>query len=166
MSEQLAAEIEEAFGEVGLGDGLSLSQAQALDHMEAPEIVQRARNKDHDVRWQEIPDDRVEEYHYALTYLDPQGLRFYLPRFMVFALDHPGIDSPAVDAAVYACDLGDELQDEVLAQFNSMSRRQMTVIAQFLAFIAESKDQDYDTLVAAMALEAFWYRFLEPSTAR
>ncbi len=71
MSERLAKEIEEVFRNVRLGDGISLQQAQALDHL----------------------------------------------------------------------------------------------IAQFLTFIAESNDGDYDTLVAAMALETFWYQFLEPPAA-
>ena len=154
-------EIRDAFGDVALGSGISLHQAQALDHLEPPEAVRRARKRDAEDRWDEIPDAKVDEFHYALTYLDPAGLRFYLPRFMIYTLEHPGLDSPAVDAAVYACDFGDDLQDEVLAQFNAMSRRQMRVIANFLTFIAESKDEDYDTLVAAMALDAFWYQFLE-----
>lgn len=157
----MANQIQEAFGDVRLGEGLSLHQAQALDHMELPEAVRRARRLDTEQRWQDVPDAKVEQFHYALTYLDPEGLRFYLPRFMIFSLQHPGLDSPAVDAAVYACDFGDD-QEEVLAQFNVMSRRQMRVTSNFLAFIAESKDEDYDTLVAAVVLESFWYQFLEP----
>jgi len=166
VSEQLAAEIEDVFGDVRLGNGLSLSQARALDQMEPPEAVKLARGTDTEERWQDIADDKIEEFHYALTYLDPEGLRYHLPRFMLFSLQHPGLDSPAVDAAVYACDFGDDLQDEVMAQFNSMSRRQMRAIAHFLVFVAESRDEDYDTLVAAMAVESFWYQFLEPPSGQ
>lgn len=167
MSE-LAERIEAAFGNVVLGTGTSLHQAQALDRMDLPAVVEQARRRDTEHRWQEIADEKVEDFHYALTYLNPEGLRFYLPRYMIFSLEHPGLDSPAVDAAVYACDFGDDtenIQQEVLAQFNAMSRRQMTVIAEFLAFVAQSEDANYDTLVAAIAVDNFWWQFLEPEGA-
>lgn len=164
MSEQLLAEIEQAFGGVELGGGLSMHQAGAMDLLLEPEEVLQARVLDPEARWQDIPDDRLDEFHFALTYMDPEGLRFHLPRFMVFALENPGLDSPAVDAAVYACDFGEEMKQEVLAQFNAMSRKQMRTIAQFLAHIAEGKDEDYDVMIAAMALESFWYQFLQSST--
>lgn len=165
MSAELLEQIEAAFGKVRLGSGISLHQARALDRLDLPQVVQQARRRDTEERWQEIPDSKVEDFHYALTYLDPEGLRFHLPRYMVFSLEHPGLDSPAVDAAVYACDFGEDVAQDVLAQFNAMSRRQMRVIADFLLFIAESRDADYDTLVAAVALESFWYQFLGPRAA-
>lgn len=163
MNPDLREQIEAAFGAVTLGNGLSLHQAQVIDGGGSPEEVRQARRKGHVERWQEIPDSGVEEFHYALTYMDPDGLRFHMPRFILYALEHPGCDDPAVDSAVYSCDLGEELHDEVLSQFNSMDRKQMTVIARFLDFIAHSRDEDYDTLVAAEALAAFWYQFLDPA---
>lgn len=165
MSEELIAEIEEAFGGVELGDGLSMHQAGAMDLLLEPEEVLQARRLDPETRWQDIPDGRVDEFHYALTYMDPAGLRFHVPRFMVFALENPGLDSPAVDAVVYACDFGEEMKQEVLAQFNAMSRKQMRTIAHFLVHIAEANDEDYDVMIAAMALESFWYQFLEDGAA-
>jgi hypothetical protein len=161
MSEELLRAIHEVFGKVQLGAGLSLHQAGAMDLMLTPEEVQQSRRLDSETRWQDIPDAKVEEFHYALTFMDPEGMRFHLPRFLVYSLEHPGLDSPAVDAAVYACDFGDDVDDQVLGQFNAMSRRQMRTIADFLVFVAESKDEDYDVLVAAMAVESFWYQFLE-----
>jgi hypothetical protein len=161
MSAELIAEIESAFGKAELGIGLSLHQAKAMDLLQSPEEVLEARPLDPETRWQDIPDEKVEEFHYALTFLDPASLRFHLPRFMVFALENPGLDSPAVDAAVYACDFGEEMEQDVLAQFNAMSREQMKTVAHFLVHIAESKDEDYDTMVAAIALDTFWFQFLD-----
>ena len=161
MAGEITEAIEAVFGDAALGNGLSLHQARALDHLELPEAVRQARRLDTEKRWQDIPDEKVEEFHFALTYLDPEGLRFHLPRYMVYALEHPGLDNPAVDAAVYACDFGDEIEEEVLAQFNAMSRSQMEVIARFLVHVAEAGEEAYDSLVAAMAIESFWYRFLE-----
>jgi hypothetical protein len=165
MSQELIEQIHTVFGSAELGNGLSLHQARAMDRLQPPEDVLEARPLDTEERWQEIPDGKVEEFHYALTFMDPVGLRFHLPRYMVFALEHPGLDSPAVDAAVYACDFGDEMEQDVLAQFNAMSRRQMKTVARFLVHIAESRDEDYDTMVAAIALESFWYQFLEEAPA-
>lgn len=162
VSPDLKEQIEAAFGSVVRAGGLSLHQAAVIDQGGTPEEVERARRPDHSERWQDLPDAAVEEFHYALSYMDPEGLRFYMPRFIRYALDHPGLDDPAVDSAVYACDFGDELRDEVMVQFNAMDRTQMTAIARFLDFIAHSRDEDYDTLVAAEALAAFWYQFLEP----
>ncbi|CAN5820391.1 hypothetical protein BH23ACT12_BH23ACT12_02140 [soil metagenome] len=166
MSDDLIEQINAVFGRVELGDGLSLHQARAMDRLQPPEDVLEARPLDREDRWQEISDGKVEEFHYALTFMDPEGLRFHLPRFMVFALEHPGLDSPAIDAAVYACDFGDEMDQDVVAQFNAMSRTQMKTIAGFLAHITESSDKDYDTMVAAIALESFWYQFLEEPGAQ
>jgi hypothetical protein len=165
MSAELIAEIEASFAKVELGNGLSLHQARAMDLLQSPEEVLEARPLDIETRWQDIPDSKVDEFHYALTFMDPDSLRFHLPRFMVFALENPGLDTPAVDAAVYACDFGEEMEQDVLAQFNSMSRDQMKTIAHFLVHIAEAKDEDYDTMVAAIALDSFWFQFLDEVAA-
>lgn len=161
MKEDLAGRIAEAFGGVELGNGLSLHQAWAMDLLRPPEEVLEARALDTEKNWQDIPDDAVEQFHYALTFMDPEGLRFHLPRYMIYGLEHPGLDAPAVDAAVYACDFGEDPDQEVVKQFNAMSRTQMECIAQFLVFVAGASDEHFDTMVAAIALEAFWYQFLE-----
>lgn len=161
----VSEDLEAAFGSVRLGDGTSLHQAEAIDRLESPAQVTAARALDAEDRWQDIANAKVERFPFALSLMNPEGLRFYLPRFVRYALDHPGGESPAVDAAIYACDLGENSPQEALAQFDLMSRDQMKVLARFLVLVTQLGDESYDALVATESLAGFWYQFLAPGDA-
>jgi len=42
--------------------------------------------EDHEQHWQELSDADIEEFCSILPWLDDEGLRFYLPAFMSYAL--------------------------------------------------------------------------------
>ncbi len=37
--------------------------------------------------WREVPRDTLADHHYDLTFFSPEGRRFYLPAYMIAALD-------------------------------------------------------------------------------
>ena len=104
--QRVVAQVEAAFDRVELGSGTSLHQARALDNYESDEGVAQARGADTESRWQEIPDEKVEALWDTLPFLDAEGYRFYIPRFMIYALHHRGTpsetDSPASHSAIHA----------------------------------------------------------------
>ncbi len=86
---RLIHEIEAAFEGVALGNGVSLHQARAMDDDWVNQSdVADLRSQDPEERWQDISDEKLDLLADTLPFMDPEGFRFYLPRFMVFALKH------------------------------------------------------------------------------
>ena len=131
----LITRIEAAFDGVELGEGLSLHQGRALDDYEPPEVVADARADDTEERWQDISDEKVERLWDALGFLDAEGVRFYLPRYMVYAQRHYGrSSSPASDSALYHSDLRDSTGRHAL-----LSPAQRQVVQAFAEFFDDNR---------------------------
>jgi hypothetical protein len=81
-------EITEAFGGVRLKNGITLHQARAIDDWKSTEIQRAVRANDTEARWQEITDEKLRDFHDVLSFLDYEGVRFYLPAFMCWVLRH------------------------------------------------------------------------------
>ena len=62
-------------------DGTTIRQAEALD-----DYRRIGREGDFLRRWQEIPDEELMACPCALSYLDDQGMHYYLPALMTLAL--------------------------------------------------------------------------------
>ena len=81
-----------AFQNVVRGNGISLHEADVIDrtgydNKNAKNRV-AARRLDTDRRWQDVPDKDIENYYNILSFLDAEGLRYYAPAYMVWALKH------------------------------------------------------------------------------
>lgn len=127
----LIARVLDAFGDVRLHGGWSLHQARALDDYLGEDEVRAARALDEEVRWQDIPDEKIHRLHDTLAFMDPEGFRFHLPRFMQFALEHleerdSFSDSNACASAIYWADLRDSSD-----RFSLFSGEQRTVVQAF-----------------------------------
>ena len=136
--QRLVSQIEAAFDGVALGRGTSLHQARAIDDYEPEGVVAEARNADTESRWQGISDEKVEALWDALSFLDAEGFRFYIPRFMVYALHHHRASSPsaspASDSAIYAA----ESHDSYTAQ-SLLSPPQREALRAFAAFFRDDR---------------------------
>ncbi len=64
-------------------DHTTLHQAEAADNYEGCD-----RSRDFLGRWQEFPDDQLLANQWALPHLDEQGIHYYVPAVMSFALRH------------------------------------------------------------------------------
>lgn len=85
---ELEATIRDAFDGVHLGRGISLRQAEVIDDYgrgvtDAEFEALPAREVTHD--WAAVPPEELESENIA--HLDAEGLRYYLPAFMLRLLD-------------------------------------------------------------------------------
>ena len=132
--EALLRQIEAAFGDVKLGGGVSLHQADAIDDYESPEEIARVRALDTEERWQDIPDEKLLRFPSVIPFFDAEGFRFYFPRFMTFALFHPKSESAVPDTAIYwAEECAHECGLSAL-----LNNEQWAAVRAFAAFHAES----------------------------
>ncbi len=159
----LIAEIERAFGDVRRGNGITLHQARVLDDYGNEQEQAEARKSDTDTRWQSIPDSWIENLCDTLAFLDPEGFRYYIPAFMIWALKyHDTSASFAVDAAVYILCLEDgKLRAWQLERYRLLAKPQAIAIAHFLDYCAHQAHMgNMDDAVAKEALDAHWGQFL------
>ncbi len=87
LKEKIAEMIDAAFGDVLRDGGVSLHQSWALDDYAEEAEFKAAERNDPELRWQDIPSDKIDKFHMSLVFFDDKGFRFYLPAFMIFALD-------------------------------------------------------------------------------
>jgi hypothetical protein len=83
--------IDRAFDGVPVPDAAhrTIHQAEAADNYESCD-----RSRDHLGRWQDLPDDHLLTNQWALSHLDDQGMHYYLPALMSFALRHARLRKP------------------------------------------------------------------------
>ncbi len=101
---KLIRQIEAAFDGVELGNGVSLHQARAMDDYAPAEEVQAARALDTEVRWQDISDEKLDKFSDTLSFMDVEGFRFHIPRFMVYVLQNEAVHSWAFTNLLYWTD--------------------------------------------------------------
>ena len=80
--------VSSAFAEVPRPAHVTKRVAVAMDDewLADPERSEELRALDLEQRWQDLTDQDIEEYCSILPWLDDEGLRFYLPAFMDYAL--------------------------------------------------------------------------------
>lgn len=85
--EELRILIDSAFETVVRGNGTTLHEAVAKDDYLSEEEVLAARKEDTELHWRDVPSEHLANHPEFLTYLDFEGLRYYLPAVMIFALN-------------------------------------------------------------------------------
>lgn len=158
--DRVIAEIEEAFDGVSREDGITLHEADAIDSHASEDELQRARDKDCESRWQDVPDAAIEGGADSLAHFDAKGLRYYLPAYMRWTIRH-GADSRSVssDFVIYtlARSVGSgEYFEERIAGFTPAQCR---AICRFLHYIVASGEPDFERDVARKALADHWGQF-------
>jgi hypothetical protein len=82
---KLIARVEKVFGDVRLGDGVSLREAFVLDDYGSTEERAAARSQDELIDWRKLVDaDLLTDQ--ALCFMDEAGVRFHLPACFVTVL--------------------------------------------------------------------------------
>ena len=138
--------ISDAFNDVQLDDGTSITQARLLDdYINDVQSLALARDIDKEKSWEEVKDTKIEELSDGLPFLDAKGFRYYLPAFMSYALRNPCSEFLAVDSAIY------NSYDDNLDRFHIFNPAQKNAIKVFLQFCIESKY--YDTSTASEAIK-------------
>jgi hypothetical protein len=161
---ELIAEIEAAFQNVQRGGGLTLFEAH-MEGVGSEADFQRARAREIHATWRDVPDKVIARCYSALSFLDPEGFRYYLPAYMRFAVryfDDPKLwDEPAVDWAIYAFRGYESFREYKEPLFSIFDEPQARVICRFLRFMANCTNQQADDEAAREALQSYWGRFCE-----
>ena len=153
---QLVKDIRGAFANVERGEGTTLSEARAMDDYCSPEEQKKARALDTDTRWWEIPNAKIEELYDAFTFLDAEGMRYYVAPFMIYDLENPESEWPAGDWVV-----GQLERTDIADSFAIFSSAESAVIARYLQARAEDVETDpVHAKVAIRALSQYWGKFL------
>ena len=166
-AEAIVDAIRSAFRGVARG-AITLHEAEAIDDYGSDDERAAARERDTERGWEEIPDAHVEECVYALAHVDPASWRYYVPRFMLWALHHfRSSDSLISDFTVYTFDPSDtdpNLREYDMARYRTLDAEQARVVCRFLRYMAQNDDHA-DASAANEALRKYWGRFEGPSAA-
>jgi hypothetical protein len=155
--EHIIQSIEQAFAGVRRGS-ITLHEAEVLDSYGTDAERQDARTLDTEEDWRQVPDSSIRECPTALSFVDPESWRFYLPAYMRFGLRFlANPNNGAIDHAIYALDKGSTpyLFDHQLERFRTLNLEQARAVQKFLAFASENEDV-CDSQIARNALEAYW----------
>jgi hypothetical protein len=160
--EELICEIETAFAGVRREDGITLHEARIIDACGSDRQQRKARAKDIDTRWQDVPDEEIENHGEALCYLDIKGFRYYLPAYMRWSIKHYRTSaSLSKDAPIYA--LTPWAEGKVRAwqeeRWSVFSLEQCRAILKYLRFMAEESEGYADADAAQQAINWYWNRY-------
>ena len=124
--------IQQAFSGVTLGNGIGLSEGNAMDDYASAEERARCRKQDEQTHWHKIPVELLNQYYVALCYFDPEGMRFHLPAFLI--ADLQGLFRFDL---VYTFIHLDEYKEQ---QFSLLNAQQKQAVAQYLCWIQTSSN--------------------------
>ena len=157
------AAIREAFAGVRLGSGVSLREAQAVDTFTAGLSERELAALPHPELtddWAAVPHEELERD--CTAYLDAEGLRYYLPAFMLWLLDRYNDDelrlSPGPDLAVIGTIMSlDQRERHPLGFFELLSPGQRRAIGLYVRALPDLVDLNYeDAAKMARAWRDVW----------
>lgn len=153
-AEALVAEIRKSFEEVRLDGGMTLHEGDLEGAYSDPTVRLKARDKDPEPFWWEIPDWKLEELNAAVHFLDAKGYRFHLPAWMIWCLRHgKKTQSLALDAYVHSL-VPEDLVPRAPV-FATLSQEQSRAVCRFLRHVANY----FPHTQAEKALREFWRVF-------
>ena len=147
----LISEISEAFKGVELGEGIGLSQANAIDDYKDEHFQQECRKNDEKLTWYSIPSAFLNKYYSSLSFFDAEGMRFHLPAFMIATLKgeyHSDLVFSLTNLSDYS--------DYKKAQFSLLNKQQKKTVVSFLEYLIESPEFVYNRQDIETAIEYFW----------
>jgi hypothetical protein len=143
---------------------ITLHEAEVLDSYGSDAERQKARRLDTEESWDRVPDRDIEGRTTALSHLDPEGWRYYLPAYMIWSLRHFRVSGSVVsDLTIYAFDLSScdsGLREYKMNRFRLLNHAQSRAVCRFLRYMAANDDY-VDGGVANLALGEFWSQFGE-----
>ena len=156
-AERKAALIEEiiaAFDGVSREGGVSWHEANVIDDYGSEQERAAARLSDTDTRWQDVPDKDIGSC-WALSFFDPIGLHYYLPRLLLSYLRYEALDEEnggghdvfnsnnfdSLDSYLAAGFRKGEIEGFYLCKFELLTPSQGRAVAHFLEFEAERADE-------------------------
>jgi len=148
MADRLITTIAEAFQGVTLGDGVGLQQAQGLDDYEDEETCAAYREGDEKDDWRAISSFDLNRCNSSLSFFDAAGMRFHLPAYMTAEL------RGEYDFGMSFCLT--HLDAHGRTYFTALSEVQRKAVREFLLFLRDDPDYQFDREEIDQALESYW----------
>ncbi len=145
--ESVIRQVEAAFANVRLEDGVGLKQGQGIDDYESDEVCNAYRQSDEKFDWRRIPMEKLEACHSSLSFFDAKGMRFHLPAYIIADLRGSKED------AVFMLTHLDEYNRERLSL---LSLEQRAAIASYLRLLLADQDDEYGGSDIRTALQDYW----------
>ncbi|WP_298867208.1 DUF6714 family protein [uncultured Gimesia sp.] len=154
--EVIIKEIQDAFRGVPRGK-VTLHEADVIDYYGSEKEAEKARSLDTESRWEEIPDEHIEQETTVLNFVDPQSWKYYIAAYMVWTLRYFRIkDSLSADTTTFTLNLSvnhPNLKRYGMERFHLLNQKQSVAVYRFLNYMV----QDYDD--AAEAIQKYWGQF-------
>jgi len=152
--EQLMSDIGTSFAGVLLKDGIGINQADRIEQGLRDVLIQKGRNLDRMWwnAWTDIQDKYIFSYSDVMYYMDSAGIKWVLPAYMTYIVNHYKEGSFSIDSTIYVLEAGGLGVDKV----DLYTDAQRKVIAKFLAFMVEVGETYVDTESAQNALDKVW----------
>lgn len=156
--EQLIKEIETAFKDVELKDGVGINEADRIEMGNRDVLIQKGRNLDRMwwKSWRDIEDKYLASYSSVMNFMDAQGLKWAMPAYMIYIIKHYKEGSFSVDTTLYILEdgaLGSDKRDLYTLE-------QKRVIAKFLQYMITVGEKWVDVESAQNALDKEWGEYL------
>ncbi len=134
--DELITEIRTAFKNVKLEDGIGLWEGQGIDDYADGETILKLRKKDERNNWDNIPYEDLVDCQSSLSFFDAKGMRFCLPKFLIFDIltdeifKEKGLVAPDV-LFTLTYKLNEEYQKK---RFSLLDNKQIEVVINFLEY--------------------------------
>lgn len=156
--EQLIEEINIAFKDVTLEDGIGINEAESIEMGERDATINKGRNQDRSwwKDWTDIEDKYVSSYSSVMDFMDSKGIKWVLPAYMTYIIKHYKEGSFSIDSTIYVLEAGALGSDGV----DIYTVEQKQVIAKFLQFMTTVGEEWVDVASAQVALDKIWGKYL------
>lgn len=158
IQDQLTQDIETAFKDVLLKDGIGINQADRIEQRLRDVLIQKGRNLDRMwwSAWTDIDDKYMASYSSVMDYMDAAGIKWVMPAYMTYIVKHYKEGSFSVDSTIYTLEAGARGTNNL----DIFTVEQKRVIARFLAFMVSVGKEWVDVESAQNALDGVWGEWL------
>lgn len=156
--EQLIKEIQTAFKDVLLKEGIGINEADRMEMQQRDVLVNKGRNLDRMwwQSWEDIDDKYPASYSSVMDFMDSAGLKWVMPAYMTYIIKYYKEGSFSVDSTIYTLEAGGLGTDGL----DLYTEEQKKVIAKFLQYMVEAGAEWVDVESAQNALDKVWGEFL------
>jgi hypothetical protein len=157
---KIEAAIREAFAGVHLGGGVSLVEAEAIDgYYERMSLAEAHRLRQFEItdNWTALATSELDSEN--LAHLDPEGLRYYLPAFMLRVLDDY---QPGEMWCIGTMARLDQRDPHPFGFIELLTNAQRAAIAAYVEALPELVELDYqDAAIIDRSLAQVWRAYID-----
>lgn len=141
-------QVESAFANVTLENGIGLWEAQGIDDYKSSTECLALRQHDEKLDWSIIPIQDLNHCYSSLSFFDAEGMRFHLPAFLVADLRNEW----HFDLTYYLCESSQ--QDK---QFAMLNPQQFEAVRSYLRWVTHDRDFEFKRdLILQELKDGYW----------